>query len=106
MSGATGTMRVKKRPGSSHSSDKNAAALARAVSPTSSSLDENVNNLLADQHKSEKRLMKPTSLAVACLLLLPLSAKCQCTGRSNEQIYSGGDQNPLTWSSLRNVLGQ
>jgi hypothetical protein len=45
-------------------------------------------------------------VVVVFLLLLPLSAKCQCTGRSNEQIYSGGDGNPLTWSSLRNVLGQ
>ena len=42
-------------------------------------------------------------------LLVPLSAKCQCTGQSNEQIYSGGNRNPLTWQSAsicQSRLGQ
>ena len=65
---------------------------------------------LSDDFITRMKAFKPNillgSIIAACLVFLPLCAIAQCTGLSKEPIFSGGDQNPITWSSLRNVLGQ
>jgi hypothetical protein len=61
---------------------------------------------LITRMKAFKQKILLGSLIAVCLVFLPLRSIAQCTGVSKEPIFSGGDQNPITWSSLRNVFEQ